>query len=697
LPADQSSSNLVFGTLRVYDDDTAGPSISVAFDPEPTTDGDIRGGTYSLSGSITDGSGIGSGTLTILNNVGGVVASKGWDFLGAVGAGDYDNVTLGIYTASVSVADADNDRDNDSKSASWSTTFNVVDDDTTAPTDPSGVSLTPNDWTNVNYFVLNFTQSSDASGILHYRASTNTPSSVSDGVVIIDSEGQFIINNAPEGELTQYLFAVDADDDRLGDRMMSGSTPFTTKLDLTPPPQIVIGTLGEGGDPSTEIIVNWTPAANAGNRAGDNAPLSPWASYRIYMTDDGTDPTYASPFVDGGYDPNLTNISRAFTTLSNMVSGLAYNFKVVGVDKAGNMSPMSDGVTVVLPGFNVTQGLARVTSGGINFSEIYWKAATNQYSGVAREYDLLWVDAPTFTDALSNQWRFLQSGWTNSLSDTGGVGRTPPSLLNGNMRFYRAALKDRWMTNRTPRVASEEVYGMKNVWLYKGQNWVAVPTIPDTNTIAGLLGFNLPAGYGMSDTNGTRLFWYQAATGQVAKKSAYLADTGQGVQWRTGIGFPQQNVNANDEPIPVNEGLLIILPQFAEPMSLLFIGRVPTNRMTQVINPNKSFNFIAMHLPATVHPSQMNLLESGFKGGATSMQSDRIRKLNRAGQSTEQDVWYSTLQQKWYYASSPPYTEATGFRIGPDDGFLIWTYGSTAEWVWTNKMLYSPPTRFMNP
>ena len=142
---------------------------------------------------------------------------------------------------------------------------------------------------------------------------------------------------------------------------------------------------------------------------------------------------------------------------------------------------------------------------------------------------------------------------------------------------------------------------------------------------------------------------------------------------------------------------MIILPQFAEPMSLLFIGRVPTNRMTQVINPNKSFNFIAMHLPATVHPSQMNLLESGFKGGATSMQSDRIRKLNRAGQSTEQDVWYSTLQQKWYYASSPPYTEATGFRIGPDDGFLIWTYGSTAEWVWTNKMLYSPPTRFMNP
>ncbi|MBU1909930.1 MAG: hypothetical protein KJ726_07785, partial [Verrucomicrobia bacterium] len=99
-------------------------------------------------------------------------------------------------------------------------------------------------------------------------------------------------------------------------------------------------------------------------------------------------------------------------------------------------------------------------------------------------------------------------------------------------------------------------------------------------------------------------------------------------------------------------------------------------------------------MPVRMHPSQMNLLQSGFKGGLTSLTSDRLRKLDRQMKSVDQDVWYDTSSETWRLSGGG---SAAGFFIGPDDGFLIWTRRSTNSWVWTNSLPYSLPTRLMTP
>ncbi|HSA16857.1 MAG TPA: autotransporter-associated beta strand repeat-containing protein [Kiritimatiellia bacterium] len=589
--------------------------------------------------------------------------------------------------------DSDNDRPGDQARTNLNAGWLVVyDDDTNAPTAPTALSVSPTDWTNANSFTLSFTDSSDASGILHYRYDTNAPASLTNGTEMPVSR---IITGVAEGEITNRLFAVDADHDRAFDGQMSETTNFVTRLDQHAPPQIMGITVDEGEDPTTEVELNWTAAANAGNRP-DGATLSPWNSYRIYFSEDGSTVTTSSAYFDGYTgQAALTNMSVSTVTLSNLIFGSDYKFRIVGRDRAGNEGPLSDEVVIVLPGFNVTQGLVKATSGDIRYSEIFWVAATNQSGGVNREYDLLWVDGSSFNDGMSNQWQFLQSGFTNSLSDTGGLNRTAPTLLTSNMRFYRAASKDRWMTNRSPRVASEEVYGLRTVTLYPGQNWVGLPVVPDSNTLKNVLGHYLPGGSAYTDPHSTIVTWYSRLTNETVQKDVYLLDWGSSNEWRTGQGWGGMNQVADHYAFPFDESVAINIPtNETQTYLLMFIGRVPTNNQTQVIQPNGAYNLVNMRLPCTMSPAQMNLLASGFKGGVGSMSADRIRKLNRQQQGVGFDVYYNTTRSRWEYVNN---SSAAGFTISPDDGFLIWTRGSTTPWTWTNVPPYSLPTRLMNP
>jgi len=125
------------------------------------------------------------------------------------------------------------------------------------------------------------------------------------------------------------------------------------------------------------------------------------------------------------------------------------------------------------------------------------------------------------------------------------------------------------------------------------------------------------------------------------------------------------------------------------------LGRVPTNTIVQEILP-QAYNLASYHLPVRAHPSQMNLLESGFQGAALSIQSDRLRKIDPQTQSiwNGRDVFYNTSASAWQYVGGG---SASDFYIYPDESFLIYTRGSTESWYWTNSLPYSLPTRFMSP
>ena len=109
---------------------------------------------------------------------------------------------------------------------------------------------------------------------------------------------------AKQGLATKHLFAVDADNDRLGDRRTGGSVAFYTAYDGTPPtPVAFIGGANHGAgastdhvdDPTTQFDLTWTTsnvgpddsesdeyaALPAANKRGVNS-LSPWGTFRVY-------------------------------------------------------------------------------------------------------------------------------------------------------------------------------------------------------------------------------------------------------------------------------------------------------------------------------------------------------------------------------------------------------------------------------
>ena len=543
----------------------------------------------------------------------------------------------------------------------------------------------------------------DASGVQEYRGvapayDSSAPNAIDAGVSLgADTTTVFDVTGL-QGVLTGFVFSVDNDNDRANDRMYGNNSPFIVRIDTNPPPQITGLVALDGEDPTSEAVVQWVAATDAGERTEPTAAtLSPWAAYRIYYTDDESDPTTSSAYIDDATFPELTNITATTVIFSNLIFDTTYKFKIAGRDQAGNWGPLSDTATILLPGFNITQGVVRTVT-GIPFPRISWKSATNLSGGVSREYDLLWVDAGSFANSLSNQWKLLDSGWTNTLADTGTPSRTPPVEMVNTMRFYRAANKDRWLTNRNPRVGSEEVYGLKRVRLYRGQNWLALPVDPDSNTVKNVLGIDLPGGLGASDTNATWVLWYARVTNQLVERKLWLADLGASNQWRTSIGFPVPNQAADHVAIDADKGFVVVIPSSADvPQNVLMLGRVPTNTTVQEIHP-QAYNLVSHHLPVRVHPSQMNLLESGFQGSVNSLQSDRLRKIDPETQSiwNGRDVYYDPAAGTWKYTGAGGGV-ASDFYIYPDESFLIYTRGSTESWFWTNKLPYSLPTRTFSP
>ncbi len=197
----------------------------------------------------------------------------------------------------------------------------------------------------------------------------------------------------------QYVYAVDADNNRLGDRLAGEAKPFYIAYDVTPPTQIRLLSAGTGAttetvdDPTTQFDLRWY-TSYGGQVVGPDDPgnanhptkvttdtdlLSPWMTYKIYFgtyntldVPEGDNPinettgfVYTNYIVNNAYRtwPSITASSKIedqsttltnYSTLTNMTqtggnvySNRVYNLDfdqdyivvVVGVDKAGNEGP----------------------------------------------------------------------------------------------------------------------------------------------------------------------------------------------------------------------------------------------------------------------------------------------------------------------------------------------------------------------
>ena len=192
-----------------------------------------------------------------------------------------------------------------------------------------------------------------------------------------------------QGLKPQYLFAVDADNNRAGDRLAGEAKPFYIAYDVTPPTRVGHGTSLTAStdtvdDPTTQFDLQWS-AMNVGpdNPSHVNHPtkvstdrdiLSPWGSYKVYY---GTFNTLQVPSGDSGpgtsgayiytnfiatgaylgwsnvtaassiSDPSatgtnylaMTNLTQNRIRLYDLDFDQDYAVVIVGVDKAGNEGP----------------------------------------------------------------------------------------------------------------------------------------------------------------------------------------------------------------------------------------------------------------------------------------------------------------------------------------------------------------------
>jgi len=567
---------------------------------------------------------------------------------------------------------------------------------------------------------INWTAAADDySGIAEYRLvapgmSTTPPTTTNDGANISSSATNTLSSIAgQQGVLTGFIFAVDNDADRSNDRTMGNVARVVIQVDTNPPvavqeaSTVVDATI----DDTTEIKVIWSnhvsSARAAGYRQSDEAALSPWDSYIIQFHElDISSPTTVTLTRATASWTNVLN-NHLFTNmiLSNLNFDARYEISVMGRDMAGNIGPAVT-VTGVTTIFSVTQGFNRVDTD----LEIQW--IWNE----ERTYDIVHVDAMSMSDSFTNMWEWVttitNAGW---MCDTGNVAleRARPTTLSDTMRFYRVSRQGAWTTNNALRRGSVEVYVTKPLNLYTGENWHSTFFIPDTATVAYVFSTNiLPRGDTFAEA--TKISWFDATAGGSTNQNGAVTAVvwlASSTQWLYQVGGTL-NANANNMLIPLNQGFLIEIPgnpqtNQSKALSMMIIGLVPTQEVTQVIaggtSSSNRIHILSHNMPVRVGLSSMGIRGSGFVGNNNGVLADEVRILSQGGHGSLQNpkarIRLRSDGTTWQYYTTPgsgAAADPANYVIEPDDAVII-IRRNAAAMTWTNRLLYTPPTKNFTP
>jgi hypothetical protein len=365
---------------------------------------------------------------------------------------------------------------------------------------------------------------------------------------------------------------------------------------------------------------------------------------------------------------------------------------------------------------------------------LYWIAAgpTNaqgQYTQVNKQYDLIYIDKPSFQESASWSWNKVGTIQSNWFSDAPGQ-----DLARGNMRFYRASYKDRWrrtnVVSGLPQrpLASEDVYALHNIVISEGVNYVGLHGTPYSNTFASVFGTDTnlwPSGD--SSATATRIEYYTASTSALISAQYFFGSDGEWYQ-----SYPSGNsspvTHTEQAPGFFSRAFSITLPS---PLPAKFVTtnaayadhwtnlpamvwhpilKVPTNgpisgQYQHTIHCGvqersnvwaEVYNLVALNLPVAVHPSQLNLPTNFCR--ANKLEADYIytwdttRKLVR-----DNTAIYCNLGGEWRFRQNDAPVPAGYFK--PNDVLVIVSrnggLGNTWTWTYSPTNFYTLPTRWM--
>lgn len=462
----------------------------------------------------------------------------------------------------------------------------------------------------------------------------------------------------------------------------------------------------------------------------------------------------------------LAEVSTSGTLINDLEYAQDYAFVVVGIDEAGNESrpTINSWATNSTDRFVVTQGLLRtrayVTNAfGTNHNmraddettaALYWKAAgvTNTADGgfaVSKDYDLIYWDDKNFNETTSNVWNRVSTIHSNWFTDVEGM-----RLSDQTLRFYRASYKDRWQRHdpssgakRRP-LASQEVYSMNNVVLSEGFNYVSLQGLPYTNTFAAVFGTATnfwPSAESPAAGATTIEFYYPGATHIEVSDFYFFGSDGRwydssandvtDVEQATNFFTRAFSINLPN-PLPdyfttttayyrEYEGgtplramiwhPILQVPTNAPGGSPVFSHEIRTGNYTRT-NDLVIYNPIALNLPVSTHPSNLNLIASGFgcssdrPGISDSLYViDSTTKAHRGSTADGSNggTIFCDTSHTWRFCDT--LREVPNDFIHPNDMIVIISRShptdgraaSSNTWIWTYSPsnFYTYPTRNM--
>lgn len=552
-------------------------------------------------------------------------------------------------------------------------------------------------WISTNSLTINWEHAvDDFSGVDEYRIvppglGTTAPTGTNSGSYLspaITSSVQSILGQ--QGVITGFLFSVDNDSDRQGDRAMGNIVSVVVRVDTNPPPAVAdfagSNDIGDVTDTTSEIKLTWVPKATvaeaAGWRQSDSEPLSPFVSYRVYYTENTlADPTYSDAYFDATNSvySDLGTYSTTEIVIDGLVAGYEYRLAMAGIDEAGNVGPLSDVAIVTLDIFGITTAFASEES----YTVIQWEGRDDG------AYDVIYADSTGYTAQVDTMWKLAETVIGTQFVDQGGadVGSNNERVAPGDlpakwMRFYRVAPVNAWIPAESrPGAASEEVVVAHQIALAASNNFIGISMSPMVHSLAEFLGTNrLPAG--LSSDESTRINLYAVnQTGDPEDNTLWLSVTG----W---LDHANGWANTNELPYP-HEGFDIYVPYAT---NLLMVGRVPWTNTPTIQISTQSYHVLSMNLPRPTKVSDLGIRDL-LTPGMNLSEADEVRIMTKGTAPWGQPrgrmyVWTNGL---FRFANNG---SAENFVIEADEAVIIYSKALAApvlvDWAGTNY--YPKPT-----
>ncbi|MEW6536691.1 MAG: fibronectin type III domain-containing protein, partial [Candidatus Auribacterota bacterium] len=277
--------------------------------------------------------------------------------------------------------------------------------------------------------------------------------------------------------------------------------------------------------------------------------------------------------------------------------------------------------------------------------------------------------------ALSSSVVYYDSGDANGFDNINGTpdDRIPPH--QAGIRYYRVIPVDPLNAAGT-LYAGSAIRSVQYQELNEGRNYLS--NCMEANTLSELVPPDQLPGAILYPHATQAHFWIN---GQ--HTSAYVYSGSSPAEWRD----PTGNISMNSELIPVGVGIIVIIPENGGSQHISHTGNVALTEDADIPIIGTDYNPVTWPYAQPVSLSACGLIESGFTGGTTILNSDRIYFFNSQTQQYDLPVflYQNGSVMQWRYMNQ---TQCTRI-LRPGETILIKKSGLSNLNTWHVKCPYS--------